>query len=341
MKPKYVHTKAQIQRQRNPGDDPDLGRVTRMEGGSKRLKIRKRVRGELGKPSSRRHDRRRIRQMRARKFAFTLWLSIILVGCFIALFVGMMLWLSSQGDRKDIAPLFVRDDSLPALHLTDFPPPNEREAMEIIRSAIAARDEETLRTFVHDSHEADTADVLRFFADTGERDGKLIQHQWIGSSDTAQLQIQTMILAFSNDGRITNRLAMLVPNESGIWRLDFPAYARWCNPPIQLMNEPSGYPGGRVRVFLGRDTYFNGPFSSDREWACFAITSPDTETSGFAYCRVHSPEHQALETMLAQTARQIRATLEIARVENAESRQFRITSVVSQDWVAVNPPTGK
>lgn len=341
MKPKYVQTKAQLQRQRNLGDDPSMGRVTRMPGGSNRLEIRKRARSAPGKTSSRRLDRRRIRQMKARRFAITLWLSIILIGCFGALGFGMFAWLRSQSDRKNIAPVFARADSLPALGLTDFPPPSEREAMEIIQNAINARDPESLSAFVHDTHEVDSDGIIKFFTATEQRDGRLVNHQWVGSSDTEKLQIQNMVIAFDKDGRITNRLAMLVPSESGTWRLDFPSFARWCDPPIQLMGEPDGYPGGRVRVFAGRDHYFNGPFSDDREWACYAIASPDSEITGFGYCPVNSPEHQAMEAILSQAARQTRMTLEIARVENAQPRQFRITRVVSEDWVAVDPPDEK
>jgi len=341
MKPKYVQTKVQYQRQRNPGDDPNMGRVTRMPGGSKRLTLRKRSRDQSGKSSSRRLDRRRIRQMRARKFAITLWLSILLIGCFLVLGFGMFLWLNSQGDRRNIAPIVVQADSLPALNLTAFPPPSEREAVEILQSAIHARDEETLRAYVHDNPEVDLSGMLEFFAATDEREGSWVNHQWVGSSDTAQLQIQSMILAFNKDGRITNRYAMLVPNESGVWRLDFPSYARWCDPPIHLMKEPTGYPGGRVRVLIARDHYFNGPFSDDREWICYAITSPDSEITSFTYCPVGSPEHRALDGILARSALQARVTLEIARVENAQPSQFRIANVVSEGWVAVGHPTEK
>lgn len=339
MKPKYVQTKAQLQRPRNVGDSPSLGRVRRMAGGSNRLKIRKRARSGSGKRSTRGLDRRRLHQMKARKFAVTLWLSIILIGCFGALSAGMLIWLRSQGDRKIIAPKIARIATLPALHLTNFPPPSEREAMEIIRGAIGARESEMLRNFVHHTGEVDAAGISEFFAATEARDGNIINHQWIGSSDTEKLQIQSMVLAFNKDGITTNRLAMLVPSETGIWRLDFPSYARWCNPPIHLMNEPAGYPGGRVRVFLSRDHYFNGPFSDDALWSCFALASPDTETTIFAYSKIGSPEHQALEAILSRTARQARVTLEIDRVEGAQPRQFQITKVINQDWLAVEIST--
>ncbi|MFU8892491.1 MAG: hypothetical protein ACNA8L_02580 [Luteolibacter sp.] len=341
MKPKYVHTKAQHQRKRNPGDDPDLGHVTRMPGGSNRLAIRKRARGNRDNASSRRLDRRRIRQMHARRFAIKLWLSVLLLSCLGALVVGMSLWLRSQADRKAIAPRFTLPDSLPALRLTDFPPPNEQKALSIVRNALAARDEETLRAAVHHSHEVAFAEMLDFFAATPTRDGPLVQHQWIGSTDTEHLQIQSMLLIFRKDGKITQRLAMLVPNESGSWRLDFPSFARWCDPPIQRMEDPAGHPGGRLRVFINRDHYFNGLFSNDREWACFVIASPDTEVTGYAYCPVGSEIENDLDTIIARSGRQTRVTLEVARQEGAQTRQFRITNLIGHDWIAVNPPAEK
>jgi len=339
MKPKYVHTKVQYQQQRSTGDDPNMGRVSRMPGGSQRLTVRKRLHDRSGKSSSRRLDRRRIRQMRARKFAITLWLSILLCGCFLALVVGMFIWLRSQGDRRNIAPLIARADSLPALHLTDFPPPGEQEALEILQNAIAARDEATLRAYVHDNPEVDATEMVEFFAATDERDGTFANHQWIGSSDTDRQQVQALILAFNKDEQLTQRLAMLLPNESGVWRLDFLSYTRWCDPPIRLMDGPTGYPGGRVRMFIARDHYFNGPFSDEREWICYVLTSPDSHTRSFAYCPVGSPEHLKLDGILARNSRPSRVTLDIIRVENARLHQFRIAKVVSDDWIALDTPT--
>jgi len=338
MKSKYIRSSSPSQRQRNVGDQPAIGPVARIPGAGKRLQTGERRRRKRGSGSSSRiNDRRRLRQLQARKFAIRLWASIILVGCLATLGTVGFLWLRAQEDRKRIAPRFAVQQALPALQLTDFTPPSEREAIAIIQHALNARDAETLREFVHDSHEVTPEQMLAFFAATGERDGAFNRHQWIGSSNTETLQIQSMVLAFEKDGRITQRLAMLVPSEAGEWRLDFPSFARWCDPPIQLMEQPDGYPGGRVRVFLTPDLYFNGPFSDDREWACFSFTSPDIEKGGFAYCRIGSPEHISLQAAFAMSGRAIRANLEIARVPEAQSRQFLIKNIVSKDWIAIHP----
>ncbi len=334
MNPRYIRSSNPNQRRRNLGDQPDIGPVARIPGAGKRLENSKRKGRRTKRTPHHLQDRRRIRQMKARKFAITFWLSIILTGCFVTLGVVSVLWLRAQSDRRQIAPRFTTVETLPALSITNFTPPTEREALAIIRNAIAARDEESLLEFVHQNEEIPLGEMLAFFANTEERDGMLSNRQWIGSSDTATRQIQSMIVAFDNGGLPSHRIAMLTPTSSGVWKIDFPSYARWCDPPIHLMEQAGGYPGGRVRAFLSPDHYFNGPFADDRSWICFLVSSPDVSSTVFAYCRIDSPEHQALMEAFTPGIRQIRATFEIQRVEGAQDRQFLITSVVSSDWMA-------
>ncbi len=334
MKSSQIRSLSQSSRRRNIGDQPDLGPVARIPGASKRLETSRR-RGRRSKRSAAHlTDRRRIRQIKARKFAITLWLTIILTGCFVVMATVSVLWLRAQKDRRGIALRYAPIESEVALTLTDFPPPAERDAIGIIYGAIASEDADTLLQFVHQSGEVSVDEMLGFFAATEERDGILTGHQWVGSADTETLQIQSIILAFEKEGKPNYRMGMLVPTESGEWKMDFPSYARWCDPPIQQIEESGGYPGGLVRAILANDLYFNGPFSDDREWACFQLSSPDVESSVFAYCRIDSPEHEAIAKAFAQGARQIRMTLEIARVDGAQPRQFLITRIVNQEWLA-------
>lgn len=336
MKPKYVHTQVKGLARRNPGEDPDLGRVGRMPGRSKRLERRRRVRGE----GLHRYDRRRIRQIHARRFAIKLWLGLMFFCCMCAFVAGIFLWLRSQSDRKNIALRDAPPVSFPALAITSFPTPNQEEIIDIIRGAMDARDADTLGKFVHHSDEANAEEMLHFFAGMMERGGDWFRHDWIGATDTEDVQIETMVIAFRRGDRISHRMAMLTPDELGNWRLDFPTFARWCDPPIQLMDGASDYPGGLVRVFVARDYYFNGAFSDDEKWACFVIDSPDIEARAFVYCRVDSKEQMEIDAIIKRFSRQARVTLEIERVDGAEPRQFRVSRVVRDGWLGVGGGRG-
>jgi len=266
-----------------------------------------------------------------------MWFTIILLGCLAVLVAGMFLWLRSQRDRSEVAPVFTPPEILATLRQSATPTPSDVEAMAIIRSAIAASDLESLRAFVHPSPEVGEQEMLGFFAATKERDGILIQHQWIGRADSLDLQNQSTMLVFNRDGKTHRRTAMLLPSESGNWRLDFPSYARWCDPPIRLMDDPAGYPGGRVRVIANRDNYFNGPFADERTWACYMIGSPDNETPAFGYCRIGSREQLTLESIIMRTQDPPRVTLDVARLDGAEPRQLLINGVIAEGWVVAAP----
>lgn len=273
-----------------------------------------------------------------RRFIFMLWILVLLLACFSVFVGGVILWLRSQDDRANIAARFEPTSSEPRLDTTIFIPPTERDAVQIVRTAIEATDVETIRAHIHETHEVDAEEMLAFLSTMPERHGEVVRYQWVGTVDAEDIQIQSVNVSFEQDHRLKTRNAMLVPDDAGTWRLDFPSFARWCDPPIELLDSEDGYPGGRIRVSVARDFYFNGPFADDREWVCFAFASPDTEARGLAYCRIGSPEHIAMrELLVSRQDTPALATLEVRRVEGAERRQFELTRVVARNWLAVEP----
>ena len=341
MKPKNIQTQAQSRGHRKIGDAPTIGRVARIPEDSVAKKIHRRRSSSSSstRSSSSGHrgtpwmDKKKMRQIQARRFAIRVWITLILFVCLSVFVGGMILWLRSQADRESIASRHETATSRQRLEV--FTPPSERDAVQIVQNAMAARDAETIRMFIHDTREADVDAMLAFFSESAARDGEVIQYQWIGTADVGRMQIQSVNVIFEKNYQRNVRTAMLVPDESGVWRLDFPFFSRWCDPPIRLIDHEAGYPGGRVRVLVVRDLYFNGPFSDDREWACYAFISPDSENSGFAYCRIGSQEHAEMQDLLnSRQGAATRVTLEIRRAEGAEQRQFELTRIVTDDWMA-------
>lgn len=336
MRHKNVKTNVRPQDTRRMGDAPDLGRVARMPGTGIPNKGRRRRRKTTGSPRTF-GDKRRTRKHEASRFAYKLWISLILLAACASIAFGWISWLNSQADRKLIAQNLPPAGAMPALQITDFPPPSEGEALRIFQNALAADDEDALRKYVRDTPEVAPGEILAFFAASPQRDGHFVAHSWIGSSDTERLQIQVLRVIFDKDGSRNTRLAMLVPDDTGTWKLDFPAYARWCDPPIPLIDTRDGHPGGTVRVEIADDAYHNGPFADDRTWKCIAFGSTDSQSHGYGYIRIGSPQFRALQAILALNGRSPLATLEIERHPEAEPRQFVITRVIANGWIHTGP----
>ncbi|MGA0846032.1 MAG: hypothetical protein ACO3RV_05775, partial [Luteolibacter sp.] len=133
-----------------------------------------------------------------------------------------------------------------------------------------------------------------------------------------------------------NRLVLLTPDEEGTWKVDYESFARKVDPSWdQLISGEAN--SGLVRVIFAQDNYFNGPFSDDQKWSCFAMASPDIEPILMGYTRIGSPQDTALRRLLLRGSRKQagvqRVTLRIKRPADSVDRQFQITRVLAEDWV--------
>ena len=132
-----------------------------------------------------------------------------------------------------------------------------------------------------------------------------------------------VLISTNHDGKVKNRLALLTPDEKGVWKIDFDAFARTVEPSWEEIV------GGRadealVRVIVARDSYFNAAFSDDTKWESFGMASPDHDGVLLGYAATGSPQAQALGRILAEENAQEgskpmrRVTLKLKRVEGAE-----------------------
>jgi hypothetical protein len=155
--------------------------------------------------------------------------------------------------------------------------------------------------------------------------------------DANGLSIDGVLVSFKGVERPIPRLALLTPDAAGRWKVDFEAFARVVKPSWNDILE-KGAALARVRVYVAKDSYYNGAFSDDKQWVCHRMASPDTEQILFGYCRVGSRQAAALNWMFSKEESVTRATLEIRRVEGADSRQFEILKVIAGDWVVGEVP---
>ena len=314
---------------RTAGDAPNIGRVARVPGtGMPRGARRQRKRGE------RRGQAANVR----RRTAMIAWSSLIFVIAFAILGLFLWAWLRGQMNRRETAETEVAE--LQSLKASKFQSPSEDEAMGMVKTALKLRDPIEILAYFHPG-QAEPQQIVSFLAGMERNDGAITGYQWLSSMDANGLLIDGVVVNTMFEDQPKNRLALLTPDETGVWKIDFEAFSRTVRPSWEIILSESGG-SGLIRVMISKDTYYNGPFRDDQIWSCYRMASPDVETILLGYCRNGSPQELAMqqlfpeendEPLLEPGSRILRATLEVKRPPGAEARQFQITRVLAEDWV--------
>jgi hypothetical protein len=150
--------------------------------------------------------------------------------------------------------------------------------------------------------------------------------------DVNGLLVEGVAVVSKGTERPVERIAFLTPNSTGVWQVDFDAFARTVEPTWQMLLE-QGVKQARVRIVAAKDVYFNGPFHDESRWSCYRLESPDIGESLHGYCRVGTPEEAEMKKLFAEGEAMSRATLDLRRVAGAGARQFEISRVVARDWI--------
>ena len=339
MKSRDVQRSVKSQRiGRSAGDAPSIGRVARVPGtGMPREIRRKRRRGDSS--GMRDLDARSQRVRLARRRVLIAWSSLFVLLVCIAF--GVILWSWLRGQMQRSASIAANQDGpeIQAHVASRFPSPPEDKAVELVKTALAIREESSIPAFFR-TGSASPKQVVAFLETLSSVDGPITSYDWLSSMDANHLLIDGVLVSTLRDDKPRNRLALLTPDDQGVWKIDFDAFARTVEPSwTELLNPKT--PEGLVRVVTARDSYFNGPFRDENEWACYGMASPDMEQILLGYCRKGSAQADAMERIIgsaddteAPSGREIRrATLKIRRTEGAGERQFEIIRVLAEDWI--------
>jgi hypothetical protein len=267
------------------------------------------------------------------------WTALLMIAVLGVLVVFFWSWLRPRMGGR-VADAAAEDGLLMnRRNISAFDSPSEQAALELVKQALALREPaEVGRYFRMGSAQA--ADVVAFLAGMEALDGPVTGFQWLSSMDANGLLIDGVLVSMEKDGNPRNRLALLTPDELGVWKVDFDAFARTVKPSWnELLAEGGGQ--GLVRVIVAKDSYYNGPFRTEAEWVSYGMASPDAEVILMGYCRKDSPQARAMERIVSEVKgeadaahrRLNRATLELRRPEGAEPRQFEIARVLAEDWV--------
>ena len=313
---------------RAAGDAPDLGRVSRMPGtGLPKGRRRKRRTREGGRGN-------RLRE--ARRTIIRTW--TVLLGILTLVALGVLIWLGIRKPQRvaDAAAVAVREEKAVGI-ASRFPAPSEDEALALVSNALAVRDPARVPEFFRLAT-ASPEDVVDLLTQLESREGKLERLEWIGSSDANSLAIEAVVVHLEGQDKPRNRLALLTPDPEGNWKIAFEAFARTVEPAWKEITDLTNMSPSVVRVFVAKDSYYNGPFADDQRWTCYGMASPDTEQIMWGYCEAGTARAAAMNSILSTGTAMERATLEIRRVEGGEPRQFEITRVLAQGWITGDAP---
>lgn len=324
MKPNDIRRSVRsLQHDRSPGDAPNLGRVSRVpraeqSSNTSRFRRSKSVRRREVSAS-----RKRLIQLRIYIFS-ALALALLVVGV-------VYLSIRSAG-RRDV----VDGSSSEQLtsELSKYPSPSKEEALEFVTKALEVREFGSIAKFFR-IDASRSQEVVDFLVQMESRDGIIHGQEWLSSIDANNLALDGVKVTFKGKDRFTNRIAILTPSESGTWKIDFDAFARTVSPDWKSILD-LGTQSALVRVFVVKDTYYNGPFKDDKEWVCYGLATPDVDEILLGYCKMDSPQEAAMQTVLSKHEKLGRATLEIRRVESGGVRQFEISKVIAEDWVVTD-----
>lgn len=322
MKPNEIKPRIASRDRRESGDAPALGRVSRMRDF----------------PSSRaeRHrGRRGGRSHPPHKKSILIWSAVIGWVALAAIGLTISLWIlprmnESSGDEGGKQAASVVRDRV----FSKFASPSREQAMEIVRLAISNRDPQRIESLFRKGAATET-EILNFLKNLEAKNGPVERYDWLSSMDVDGMLIEGVLAVFKSAEKPVERIAFLTPDTNGTWKMDFDSFARTVKPSWDELIE-KGADHATVRVVVGKDFYFNGPFSDESQWTCYGIASPDTDVLLQGYCRVGSQQAEEMGRMFLEGETMRRATLELQRVKDADSRQFEITQVHSRDWILAN-----
>ena len=268
------------------------------------------------------------------------WSLIFIFTTVVVLGACVIFWLCAH---KNVKAAAVAQPEAAARIVSQFVSPSEDQALDLVKQALANRDPAKVETFFRLGG-ANPAEVVEFLAGSAARDGRIERCVWLSSMDVEGLLLEGVLVVYAGKATPGERLAFLTPDDTGVWKVDFDAFARSNRPSWKDFMEGRA-DHAQVRVFTAKDTYFNGAFQDESRWVCYVMGSPESKGALpgdphllLGYCKKGSRQAMAMERIFAGGELSNRVTLEICRKEGADERQFEITRVLAQDWVLPGKP---
>lgn len=300
---------------RKIGDAPTIGHVPRMHKNARGLRARLSYAGRIP--------------------LILLALAIFGLGAGLAALVLRF----ANDPSKQLRPVVSLAALPPSPHaIPQVPVPEPQELERVVHAFLAARTPQDLAPLIRGTTQR-PEDIARKLSLLETIDGKLASVRYMGPIDSRCLQVEGVLVKFDT-GR--NRLALVAPDKQGEWRVDFDAFDRHVTPDWEtiLSRNPAE---STVRVYVAKDTYYNGRYQDDRQWACFSLASPDHDSLMFGYVPRGSRQHMAIASAIqrnldAAKGSLKRMTVSILHTGTGDRRQFEITRALADDWALGDEP---
>lgn len=263
---------------------------------------------------------------------------ILIVGG--TLFCCLLMWsIFRQGDSTTNLP--DSSTTMPSEASQDGPtiePLTTDAAITKARTLVNARSADDLRGLIRPG-KISAERAVQVLHDLSIDEGAPQSPRWVGSIDSLMRPLEAVLVPYT-DGR--GRLVIFTPDESGKWLIDFDAFAQLSEPSLDAL-ESGKASSGILRVIANRDTYYNGIYTDESRFACFALRSIQSDSVIYGYCSHDSDAMAALLAIEAKAAAtgtasedptQIRSRimLEVERKPESGDKQFEITRVLSDSW---------
>lgn len=309
-----------------------LGRVGKMRD-EEAPGIRRRVRRD-GRPQS-------FPQRVIQGNSMFLWSAILALGALAIIGGFFFFWM--RGQRGGGGPSSADAPLENVRIVSKFASPSEEEALAIVKRALLVKTPGEVVEFFHPGT-VKAEEIVAFAQRLQKEDGGIDRYEWLSSMDVDDLLMEGVVVFTKSGGQTSEWLAFLTPDERGFWKVDYEALARHTDPTWKEIIDGDSE-RSTVRVFVGKDSYFNGPFQDEGKWKCYALFSPETrellpddQELLRGYCRIGSAQEKAMDRIFAGGEQVRRVILEIRKVDGADKRQFEITRVLGEDWVMPPKP---
>ena len=104
--------------------------------------------------------------------------------------------------------------------------PGEETSLEFVTSALSNRDPDAVEKFFKLPSEKSHEDAIRILKEIEAREGTVSKTNWLGTAFANGNLMNQVIVHTEKDGHTVNRLAQIVPQPDGEWRIDFDSYTR-------------------------------------------------------------------------------------------------------------------
>lgn len=332
MNPNKIQRGVQSRNSRSVGEAPLIGRVGRMRN-DEAPGVRRRVRrnGIAGRPP----------KTKVNRTSMILWSVLLFIVTCGVIGTSLFLWVRSQRAAANTVAVGRMLENVRVA--SKFASPSEDQALSIVRRALDVKTSSEVEPLFRPG-DSRPEEIVEFVKRLHTDGGKTERFEWLSSMDVDGLLMEGVVVVTERKGVQSEWLAILVPDDKGVWKVDFEALARTNRPALRDVLEGT-VDRSRVRLFVAADSYYNGPFHDEAAWSCYAMFSPETrelltDESELlrGYCKIGSPQDKAMKQIFADGARVRRVIVEIQRVEGAEKRQFQITRVLGEEWVMPPKP---